>query len=307
MKIAIVGAGAMGCLYGAKLSAVSANEVYLLDVWKDHVDAINQHGLIMEEQGEELIYDKLKATVDAKDVGSCDLAIVFVKSTLTSLAVKSNFEVFGPDTITLTLQNGLGNIELISAEIGDKNVIAGTTAHGATMLGPGKMRHAGSGKTIIGELDGNISSRVAEIAQVLRDAGMETDISENVLGLVWDKLIVNVGINALTGITKLHNGELVKYAEIQEILEAAVNEAVQVAAAKRIHLSFTDPVAHTKDVCIATAANKSSMLQDILNHKKTEIDMINGAVVREGKAAGINTPVNNVLSNLIRFIEKKPI
>jgi len=127
MKIAIVGAVAMGCLYGAKLSAVPTNDVYLLDVWKDHVDAINQHGLIMEEQGEELVYDRVKASADAKDVGPCDLAIVFVKSTLTSSAVKSNLAVFGPETVALTLQNGLGNIELISTEIGDKNVVAGTT------------------------------------------------------------------------------------------------------------------------------------------------------------------------------------
>lgn len=304
MKIAIVGAGAMGCLYGAKLSAIPTNEVYLIDVWKEHIDAIKENGLLMEENGDVITYDKVKGTSDANIAGPSDLAIVFVKSTLTSMAVKTNRAVFGPNTVALTLQNGLGNIDLICAEIGDGNVIAGTTAHGATMLGPGRMRHAGSGKTIIGELNGKPTDRIEKIASVLRYAGLETDISDNVLGLVWDKLLVNVGINALTGITKLQNGELLNHPEIEELLEAAVSEAYAVAAEKGITLSYDDPVGHTKAVCVATAANKSSMLQDILNHKQTEIDMINGAIVREGTQVGISTPVNSVLTNLIKFIQK---
>ena len=304
MKIAIVGAGAMGCLYGAKLSALPTNEVHLIDVWKDHIDAINENGLMMEENGETIPYGAVKGIYDATQVGTCDLAIVFVKSTLTSTAVKSSKAVFGPNTVALTLQNGLGNIDLIRAEIGDNNVIAGTTAHGATMLGPGKMQHAGSGKTIIGELNGKRTDRIEKIAEVLKAAGLETDISDNVLGLVWDKLLVNVGINALTGIIKLQNGELLNHPEIEELLEAAVSEAFAVAKAKGITLSYNDPVSHTKAVCVATAANKSSMLQDILNQKQTEIDMINGAIVREGASVGIATPVNSVLTNLIKFIQK---
>jgi 2-dehydropantoate 2-reductase len=303
MKIAIVGAGAMGCMYGAKLSAVPTNEVYLIDVWKEHIDSINENGLLMEENEKLVIYANVSGISDAALVGPCDLAIIFVKSTLTGTAVKTNKAVFGPDTVVLTLQNGLGNIDLICAEMGDNNVIAGTTAHGATMLGPGKMRHAGSGKTIIGELDGKRSGRIVKIASVLEAAGLETDISDNVIGLVWDKLIVNVGINALTGITKLHNGEILNYPEIVELMEAAVSEAFTVARTKGIKLSYEDPVAHTKAVCAATAANKSSMLQDILNHKQTEINMINGAIVREGASAGVDAPVNMVLTNLIKFIQ----
>lgn len=304
MKIVIIGAGAMGCLYGGKLSAVPGNEVYLLDVWKDHIDAINQTGLMMEEKESELVYS-VKAERDATKVGICDLAIIFVKSTLTDVAVRSNRAVFGPETVTLTLQNGLGNLELIAQEIGRENLLAGTTAHGALMLGPGRMRHTGFGKTVIGEIDGKKTERVARIVEAMEKAGLETDLSENVLGLVWDKLLVNVGINAITGITKLQNGQLVEYPEINDILERAVEEAVAVAKAKGIKLSFPDPVAHTRDVCVATAANKSSMLQDILNGKRTEIDMINGAIVREGKMVNIETPVNVVLTNLIRFMERQ--
>ncbi len=303
MKIAIIGAGAMGCLYGAKLSASGENSVYLLDVWQEHVDEINMRGLQMEEADSMITYEHVKASSDAETVGVVDLAIIFVKSTLTKIATESNKVVFGPNTVALTLQNGLGNIDLISQVIGSENIIAGTTAHGATMLGPGKMRHAGSGKTIIGEISGETSDRIKYISDTLNMAGMETEISDNVLGLVWDKLMVNVGINALTGITKLHNGELLNFTMVEELLEKAVLEAKAVAEAKGIKLGYADPVQHTKDVCVATAANKSSMLQDVLNQKKTEIDMINGAIVREGKTLGIATPVNLVLTNLIKYFE----
>lgn len=172
------------------------------------------------------------------------------------------------------------------------------------MLGPGKVRHAGSGKTIIGELDGTCTTRIEQVAEVLREAGLETDISHNVLGLVWDKLLVNVGINALTAITKLHNGELLDHPEIEELLVAAVSEAQAVALAKGIVLNNDDPVGHTRAVCAATAANRSSMLQDMINQKQTEIEMINGAVVRVGAEVGVETPVNLTLTNLIKFMQK---
>jgi 2-dehydropantoate 2-reductase len=227
-----------------------------------------------------------------------------VKSTLTGSAVDSNRSVFGPNTTVLTLQNGLGNIEQISEQIGLLNVIAGTTAHGATMLGPGKIRHAGHGKTVIGELNGLKSDRLQMITDLLQKAGLETDQSENVLGLIWDKLLVNVGINALTALTGLTNGQLLDHPEIVELLEGSVLEAKQVAKGKGITLHYEDPVAHTKEVCKATSFNKSSMLQDIMNHKQTEINSINGAIVDEGKTYGIKTPINEVLRNLVLFQQK---
>ena len=300
MKIAIIGAGAMGCLYGAMLSE-SDNEVWLLDVWEQHIDAIKKNGLIVEKSSQQKKYANLKATINALEIGSVDMAMIFVKSTLTEDAVRKNSCIFTDKTIALTLQNGLGNIEKISQTVDKKNIIAGTTAHGSTMLGPGKIRHAGEGKTIIGELDGVDSERIKGIAEVFRISGLETEISYNVIGLIWDKLLVNVGINALTAITQMNNGDLVKYPEIEEILEAAVKEAFMVAQVKGIKLGYCDPIAHTKDVCRATAANKSSMLQDVLNKRKTEIDMINGAIVREGKTLGVNTPVNMVLANLVKW------
>ena len=305
MKIVIVGAGAMGCLYGAKLSAMESNQVTLLDVWQEHVDAINVNGLEMEEKGETLNYSQLMATSNPASVGPADLAIIFVKSTLTAAAMESNRAVFGPDTIALTLQNGLGNVDIISSQVGPDHVLAGTTAHGATMLGPGKIRHAGFGKTIIGELDGQPTERIQQINSLFLDAGLETEISDNVVGLIWDKLLVNTGINALTALTGLENGKLLDYPEILQLMEEAVGEGMEVARAAGIQLNIPDGIAHTKEVCLATAPNRSSMLQDITNGKQTEIDMINGAIVREGLRTGIATPINHTLTNLIKFRQRK--
>lgn len=299
MKIAILGAGAMGSLYGGLLSE-AGNQVWLIDVWQEHVDAINQDGLQIDGLGGGKIIKNIKASTKTDDVGIVDCALIFVKSIYTDLAVAQNKAIIGENTIILTLQNGLGNVEKINQVVDEKNIIAGTTAHGATMIGPGKIKHAGQGKTIIGELDGKETERIVELGKTFNDAQLDTSTSNNVIGLVWDKLLVNIGINALTAITGLKNGSLVQSEETEWILEESVKEAQAVANAKGVKLSYEDPVGHTKKVCELTAANRSSMLQDVERERETEIDMINGAIVREGKKVNIATPVNQVLTNLIK-------
>ncbi len=303
MKITVLGAGAMGSLYGGFL-AEAGNEVWLLDVWKEHVTAIQGQGLRIEGISGERRIKNIHATDTPSDIGPSELVIVFVKSTVTDLALQGAQEIIGENTVILTLQNGLGNIEKIASVVEQKRIIAGTTAHGATVLGAGSIKHAGRGPTIIGEIDGKSTARIDTIANILNAANLETTASDNVMGLIWDKLLVNVGINALTAITRLKNGQLIEFKETEEILELAVTEALMVAQAKGIQLGYADPVAHTKEVCKLTAENKASMLQDILHKRKTEIDMINGAIVREGTKLGIQTPANIVLSNLVGVIQR---
>ena len=305
MKIAIVGAGAMGCLYGARLSTLPENQIYLLDVWQDHLDAINQDGIQMEEDGSFQTYDNLKACRHAYEIGPVDLAIIFVKSTMTRDAMQENKALLKDSTIVLTLQNGLGNVEAILEVVPENQVMAGTTAHGATMLGPGRMKHAGQGKTVIGELSGETTKRAADISDMFNRACLLTETSDNAIGLIWGKLLSNVGLNALTAITGLLNGQILDYPETEELMTLAVLEAKAVADAKGVRLSYDDAVEHTRALCKATAPNRSSMLQDISNKRKTEIDMINGAIVREGRALGIPTPINLALTNLIKTIEQK--
>lgn len=306
MKIAILGAGAMGCIYGARLSAIPDHQVVLVDVWQEHLDAINRDGILLEEGGALTAYPHVRGTSDPAGAGAADLVIVFVKSTITADAIRDNLALVGPETAVLTLQNGLGNIDALKSAVPEKNILAGTTAHGGTMLGPGKVRHAGTGKTFIGEVAGGVTPRILEIAALFNGAGLETEVSDNALGLVWGKLISNVGLNALTAITGLLNGQILDYPGTEELMTLAVLEAKAVADALGVKLAYDDPVEHTRALCKATAPNRSSMLQDVTAGRRTEIDMINGAIVREGRRLGIPTPINLALTDLIKTIEAKP-
>lgn len=304
MKIGVLGAGAMGSLFGGLL-AMAGHEVWLIDIWLEHLEAIKKKGLkIRRKEGEHLIRD-LRAVFSPEEVGTAELVLVFVKSTATEKAVRGARALFGEETTVLTLQNGLGNVEQIASVVPLSRIIAGTTAQGATVLGPGEIYHAGEGPTAIGELQGPPTERVERIAEAFNSAGISTQISENVMGLIWAKLLVNVGINALTALTGLKNGELLQFPETVELMEMAVMEAWEVAKAKGIEIPLEDPVSHAKEVAKLTADNRSSMLQDVSNKRKTEIDNINGAVVREGRALGIKTPVNATLTNLVLMMERK--
>lgn len=303
MRAAILGAGAMGCLYGGML-AEAGHEVVLIDVWREHVEALNASGLEIEEPDRVRHVENVRAVTHPSEAGAVDLVIVFVKATLTEQAMREALCLVGERTMVLTLQNGLGNVEKLNSVTGASHVVAGTTGHGSTLLGPGRIRHAGAGETVIGEQDGARSERIVALASAFGDAGIVTKISENVMGLIWTKLIVNVGINALTAVTGLRNGQLVEYPETEALMRAAIGEACAVARAKGIRFEVADPFEHTRSIAGKTAENRSSMLQDVLAKRRTEISVINGAVVEEGERLGVAVPVNAVLTKLISVREK---
>ncbi len=302
MKIAIIGAGAMGSLYGGYL-ARAGEEVYLVDIWQEHVDEVNSSGLVIEEKDLE-VRAHPRAATDPMKVGHVDLAIVFVKSFLTGTALEKNAALLGPDTVVMSLQNGYGNIERIAEHIKRSSIIAGTTSHGASMRSPGRVKHAGGGDTHIGWVANEDEDRINGIAETLRRAGFVTAVEKNVMELIWSKLIINVGINALTAVLKVKNRELLRIDEARELLRMAVLEAVEVAAAEGVRFDGEEMVDKVMGVAFATGDNTSSMLQDILNRRKTEIDTINGAIVEEGGKHHLETTVNCVLTNLVRAMEK---
>jgi len=303
MKTVFLGSGAMGCLYGWLL-AEGGFDVTLVDVWKEHMDAVNERGLSIEAAGKERIIKNIRGTTDPAEAGKADLIVVFVKSTATSEAMKGAMSLVGPDTTVLTLQNGLGNLEKLVRVAGKERVIAGITGHGSTLLGPGKIRHAGQGDTIMGEPDGTLSDRLKKIGAMFEKSNIPVKLSKNVIGLIWGKLLVNVGINALTAVTGLRNGRMTELPEAEELLVLAVKEGIEVALAAGIRLETDDPVEYTKNVARMTGPNRSSMLQDVMNRRQTEIDVINGAIVDEGRRLKIPTPVNLALTNLVRIRQK---
>ena len=231
------------------------------------------------------------------------MLILGVKSYHTKEAITAAKPLIGNNTKVLTLQNGIGNIEIIGEVIGSDKVIGGVTNLGATLLDVGRVRFAGKGETVIGRSDGKIPVEMRSIREIFNKAGLETKISRDIKGLLWSKLIINVGINALTAITRLKNGRLIEFEGTRKILRDAVTEAVKVAKRKKVRFIYDDPLAKVEAVCEATANNISSMLQDVLRKKRTEIDFINGVIVRQAQELGIPVPVNALLVDLVKTIE----
>jgi len=302
MKIAIIGAGAMGSLFGSLL-AEAGNDVWLYDVWAEHVDRINQNGLIIEHEGQIRKVD-LKATTEAKDIGQAELVIIFVKSTQTSKAVETAAILSDANTLVMTLQNGMGNADVIAKKIDPSRVLAGTTSHGATTLGPGNIRHAGSGPTTIGVWSKTAESleRARHLAEFFTRAGVESKAVENVHSVVWNKLLINIGINAITALTGIKNGQILDLEITGRLSRAAVEEGISVARARGIEVR-QDAVDHVFEVARATAANRSSMGQDVDYQRQTEIGAINGFIVREAEALGLDAPVNFTLTALVETLQ----
>jgi 2-dehydropantoate 2-reductase len=302
MKTVIMGAGAMGSLFGGLLT-LSGEDVWLVDIWKENIDAMRSKGLKVEDRGKiEII--PVKATTEVSSAGTADVVLFFVKTYHTEKAVSDVLVLQKENTVFLTLQNGLGNEEAICKQVDQRKVVLGVTGQGATLLGPGHIRHAGWGKTYVGELDEKITDRVTQIAQVFRKAGIETEVSSHVHDLVWEKLLVNVGINALTALTGFRNGQLLDFPETLRLMESLVSEAVEVARRKGIRIEG-NPVEKVKTVAEATRENRSSMGQDFDHKRRTEIDAINGAVVREAERFGISVPYNQMITDLIKVVEKR--
>ena len=302
MKIVIVGPGAMGCLIAASIAHRTKNEVYLFDKDASRAKALNEEGISVK--GISGSYKaRVKVAFPGSAIGPSDLVIICTKSYSTEEACKGIKDLVGDKTLIMTLQNGIGNVQIIADHFGEDVVLGGVTNHGATLISAGHVRHAGKADTIIGRPDGRRSGALRTIQGILTEAGFETRVSKDIDAVLWSKLIINVGINALTAITRLNNGLLTEYEGTREILKSAVQEAVKIAKRKRIKLLYDDPIQKVESVCKATAANVSSMLQDVLNKKRTEIDNINGAIVRQAKGLGIPTPVNEALTHLVKTIE----
>ncbi|UCH34297.1 MAG: 2-dehydropantoate 2-reductase [Armatimonadota bacterium] len=300
--IAIVGCGAMGALFGALLARVG-HAVWTLDSRPECVSAVAAHGIVVEGAGGSFRV-AANATTDPAEVSAPDFIFIFVKAYDTAAAAEAAAAFAGPETPVVTLQNGLGNVETLAARFGTERVIGGTTAHGATEVAPGRVRHAGIGPTIIGESPGARSARLEALAEVLRGAGIETETTADLDSAIWSKVVVNCGINAVGALTRLPNGALADDPGAAQVLRAAVEEAAAVAAAGGVTLAHDDPAAHTREVCRATAENLNSMLQDVLRRRRTEVDAINGAVARAGAAVGVATPVNAALAALVGAVER---
>ena len=302
MKIAVVGAGAMGSLFGAML-AEAGNEVWLYDVWREHVQSINQNGLQIEREGKTRTV-KIKATADPQQIGRVELVIIFVKSSRTNAAAETAQTIADAGGSVMTLQNGMGNADVIAEFVEPERILAGTTSHGATLLGPGSIRHAGIGPTTIGVWSQTEEGlrRAEQFAEFFNRAGIKTESVADVRSVVWNKLLINIGINAITALTNIKNGQILDLEITRELSWAAVVEAIGVAQAQNIKV-HDDTLDLVFKVAEATAVNRSSMGQDVDNRRQTEITAINGFIVREAKRLGLQAPVNFALTALVETLQ----
>ncbi len=304
MKICILGAGALGSTFGAWLSE-AGHDTWLLNRPNAHLDAIAHDGLeVTTTDGTRRL--QVRTAVDAEAVGVVDLVVVLVKSFATTAAMTQARALVGLHTLVLSLQNGLGHEELLAEIVGQERVIAGKTYVGGVLLGPGQIRSGVVGKrTIIGELDGQLSARVQAVAAVFDNAGLATTVSGNILGTLWDKLLVNVATGALTGITQLTYGQLYSEPLLRDVALQAVGEAIAVAHAAGVELGLREPQAAWELAREGLPTSfKTSLLQSLQKGSITEIDFINGAVVRLGQQYRVPTPVNATLVACIKGIER---
>jgi 2-dehydropantoate 2-reductase len=293
----------MGCLFAARLKTAGF-EVTLLDHNKERANKINQQGIMVEGVAGEYLA-RVPVIVDG-DLKGYDFVLLCVKANKTRAAAEPLKDLLPSNTVIVTLQNGIGNFEILEEIFGKGRVLGGVTAEGATMLGWGKIRHAGVGATIIGPKH-KTEGPPEKLAAALNKAGFKAETAQNVESLLWGKLVINVGINALTAITRLKNGRLPEIHGTSLVMEELVKEAVAVSKAKNIQLPFEDPLGRVVQVCRNTAGNIASMLQDVLNKRETEIDFINGAIVREGEALEIPTPANRIVTSLVKALQESYI
>lgn len=303
MKIAVIGAGAMGCIYGTYLS--KHNEVLLVDVVKAHVDAINERGLeFVHLDGKTEIYKNMKATMDTTGYPAADLVILLTKGYQSADALKANKSLIGKDTIVLSLQNGYGNADEIVKFVPEAQIVLGTSAGGAIVAGPGHVLHKGQGPTHVGCLTKD-QSKAEIVAKAMIECGVpNVEISPDVKELVWSKLFVNIGINPICALLNDTNQCIANNEYANKVSYAAVREAVDVANATGMNFNFEDVFKNVVAVALETGGNRASMLADVSNKRRTEVDRINGAAVSEGAKVGMKAPLNEMLTNLIHAKEQ---
>lgn len=290
----------MGCFLAGVLSQ---NHEVTLYGRGEKIEAVRENDIRITGKTELMV--KINTAGNLEEIGGekPDLIILAVKSYDTEKALDVIKEING-NAAVLSLQNGLDNETKIAEALGKKRTLGGVTSHGITFIEPGHVHHAGSGETIIGELDGKETERIKKISKAITSVGIETKVSENIESEIWKKGIVNAGINPLTALTGLQNGYLLEVPRLTRLLENTCQECITVAQKAGIDLLDCDIIEKTKNVARLTAENKSSMLQDIESKRRTEIDSINGKIVAVGKEHGIKTPINSVLVALVKGIEE---
>ncbi len=289
----MIGPGALGTFMAALFAG--ENELVLLGRREMELEQV-------EVRGRTNIVSKIRYSTDLGELEGVELGILCTKSYDTRCAMEMIHGHMGSDTSLLSLQNGLNNEAVMTEYLGDDRVMGGVTTHGFMRTEDGKVVHTGTGYTVIGRYPGGVSSMVDRVAGIFNLAGLPVEVTDNIYGHIWNKVIVNSGINPLTALTGLKNGEVIRIPHLQWLMETVCREGANVAR-HEVELTGEEPAHCAAVVARATAENVSSMLQDVRNRRRTEIDCINGAIIEAGARVGVETPFNRCLYSLVKALE----
>ena len=303
-NIAIVGTGAMGSVYAA-LFASAGYEVWAIDRWREHVDAMRTKGLRLEgASGDRTV--RVNATEDPSDAGPCDLVILATKAMHVGEAAKSIGPLLKRDTPVLSIQNGLGGPETAAQVLGRERVMVGVVGgFGASMRCPGHAHHNGMELVRLGEFGGPITARLKEVEETWRRAGFRVKIFNDIDQLVWEKLVCNCSLSGPCAVSDMTTGELMADPDMARISAACATEAFDVARKKGVKLGFDDPVAYTRDFASKIPEARPSVLLDLMAGRTSEIDVINGSIPRVGREVGLTAPVNEAITALVHAKERR--
>jgi 2-dehydropantoate 2-reductase len=304
MKIAIVGCGAMGSVY-AGLFASAGHEVWAIDRWAEHVEAMKKNGLRLEgKSGDRTV--KVNATTQAKDAGPCDLVVLATKAMHVAAAAESVKALLGKDTPLLSVQNGLGGPETAAGILGRERVMVGVVGgFGASMKGPGHAHHNGMELVRLGEFGGPITPRLKKVEETWAGAGFKVKVFDDIDQLIWEKLICNCAYSGPCGLMEYTIKQVLDDADMSKVSAACASEGFAVAKAKGVKLDFSDPVAYVRDFGAKIPNSRPSVLLDLMAGRKSEIDVINGSITRVGKQVGVAAPVNETITALVKAKEAK--
>ena len=303
-RVVVVGAGAMGSLFGGLLTE-GGLDVTLVDIWREHVDAINANGLKMVGHGGDRIIPAT-ATSDPSTIDGADVAFFQCKAIYNADAAASVKHLFDNDrTVAISFQNGLGNEEEIERILGAGKVLGGLTAQGANIEAPGVVRNHAELPSFIGEMKGGVSGRTRALAAAFSAHGLPTEASENIRHDIWKKLMANIGVSGTSAAPNLTLGGIVRVPELEAIAYRAIDEALGVAKAENIELDPDGAREVFHQITSGTPGNKSSLCVDVVNERPSEVDYIYGAVIKLGAKHGIDTPVLQTISAVIKGLQSQ--
>ena len=304
MKIAIIGVGAMGSVY-AGLLADAGHDVWAVDLWQDHLDAIARNGLRIEGPDGKRVVSNIQTTSDMNDIGGCDLYVIATKASGVGPAARTIAPIMNADSLVLTIQNGLGAGERIAEHMPVDNVLLGVAdGFGASMVGPGHAKHAAMNLIRLGEMNGGMTERLKSLTRLWVDAGFKAKAFGDINQLIWEKYICNTTLSAPCTVFDCTLGELMANPVWWDIALGCTKEVYQLSKAKGITFSFEDPVAYVTSFASKMPNARPSMLLDHHANRRSEIDAINGMAVKLGQQMGIATPYNEVLSAIVRRREE---